>query len=463
MRWREFNLYWYSTTPTPPSTPSNEWTWINGSSYPSSGIGQAGVYGTLGTSSAGNVPGGRGATAGWTDSSGNLWIFGGYGLDATGAMGNLDDIWKFSPTSGQWTWVGGSNAVGAAGVYGTEGVAAAQNTPGGRSVQVSWTDASGNMWIFGGSNSSLSGTGGYLNDLWTLSPTTNMWTWMGGSQTPNTVGVYGSLGVPAAGNQPGGRDDSAYWIDANGNLWVFGGYGFVTPNSTTDLADLWEYNPKTKVWTWVGGNNTGGTSGIYGTQGTSAATNQPGARSFGCSWTDMSGNFWMFGGVGWDSKGARSQLNDLWEFSPTTMQWTWISGSNQVNATGSYGTLGAAATSNVPGARFGCKTWKDGSGNLWLFGGKGYAASGVVGDLGDLWSFNPNTGQWTWMGGPNQVNGTGTYGSEGTPASSNTPANRSAATSFVDSSGKFWLFGGYAAQSSNPDQIFLNDLWTYKP
>ena len=61
--------------------------------------GQAGVYGTLGTPAAGNIPGGRDGAATWTDSSGNLWLFGGFGFDANGTMGYLNDLWEFNPST----------------------------------------------------------------------------------------------------------------------------------------------------------------------------------------------------------------------------------------------------------------------------------------------------------------------------------------------------------------------------
>jgi N-acetylneuraminic acid mutarotase len=454
------------TTNNPPPSTTDEWAWISGSNYASSGAGPAGVYGTLGTASAGNVPGGRDASTGWTDSSGNLWIFGGFGFDATGGTwGDLNDVWKFSPSSNQWTWMGGSNKINAPGVYGTEGVAAAQNIPSARYFGSMWTDGSGKIWMFGGTGYFPSVAGGYatFNDLWMFDPATNLWTWMGGSQTPDEVSVYGTLGVPGAGNQPGARSGSARWVDANGNFWMFGGYGFWVSNGTTDLSDLWEYDPKTQQWTWVGGSNVGSTSGVYGTLGVAATGNQPGARENSVSWTDTSGNFWLFGGYGLDSSGNRADLNDLWEFSPSTMQWTWVSGTNQVNAIGNYGTEGNAAASNSPGARDHAASWKDSSGDLWLFGGDGYAASGSRGDLNDLWKFDPTTRQWTWVSGGNQVNSAGTYGTEGTFASGNAPAGRDAVAAFTDKSGNFWLFGGTAANSSGPDNVGLNDLWRFTP
>ena len=117
-----------------------------------------------------------------------------------------------------------------------------------------------------------------------------------------------------------------------------------------NLNDLWEFSPTAKTCTWMGGSNTANHTGVYGTLGTPAATNVPGARGAAVSWTDGSGKFWLFGGGGYDSAGTQGDLNDLWEFNPRTKEWTWVSGSNTVNAVGVYGTQGVASASNVPGA-----------------------------------------------------------------------------------------------------------------
>src|SRR5271168_3799285 len=60
-------------------------------------------------------------------------------------------------------------------------------------------------------------------------------------------------------------------------------------------------------WTWIGGSSTVsapyGQPGVYGKLGTPAAGNIPGARDSGATWTDSSGNFWLFGGEGADANG----------------------------------------------------------------------------------------------------------------------------------------------------------------
>jgi hypothetical protein len=152
----------------------NQWTWMGGSSSAIYGDVEPGIYGTLGTPSADNIPGGRDGAASWTDSSGNLWLFGGFGYDANGTFGYLNDLWEFNPSTNEWTWISGSSAVppsdgglsGQPGVYGTLGTPAPGNVPGGRYAAASWTDGSGNLWLFGGTGSDLGCVGCLFNDLW---------------------------------------------------------------------------------------------------------------------------------------------------------------------------------------------------------------------------------------------------------------------------------------------------------
>ena len=158
------NYSWSFTTAG--TVTAGEWTWEGGSS-----TGNApGVYGTLGQAAPTNVPGARYAAVTWTDAAGNLWLFGGYNSDPTGTIGNLNDLWKYTPATGEWTWEGGSSTVNAPGVYGTLGQAAPTNVPGARWVAVSWTDAAGTLWLFGGVGYDSTGTGGVLNDLWQYQP-----------------------------------------------------------------------------------------------------------------------------------------------------------------------------------------------------------------------------------------------------------------------------------------------------
>jgi N-acetylneuraminic acid mutarotase len=356
----------------------------------------------------------------------------------------------------------GADKGGQWGIYGTLGVPAAANVPGGREFAVSWIDGSGNLWLFGGAGLGSAGNGGYLNDLWEFNPTSKTWTWMSGSSTGGATGVYGTQGVPAAANVPGAKIWSVSWIDGSGNLWLFGGQGYDSAGNEGFLNDLWEFNPKGKTWTWMSGGDAGSQPGIYGTQGAPAAANVPGSRSSAVSWIDGSGNFWLFGGHGVDSNWNGGVLNDLWKFNPTSNMWTWVSGSSTEGARGVYGTQGVPAAANVPGARMWTVSWIDGSGNLWLFGGRILVSAGNVEWLNDLWEFNPTSKTWTWMSGSSTGGATGVYGTQGVPAAANVPGAREAAVSWIDGSGKLWLFGGNGYDSTG-NLGLLNDLWCYQP
>ncbi|MCE9576961.1 MAG: hypothetical protein K8W52_27695 [Deltaproteobacteria bacterium] len=472
---------------------AGQWTWEGGSDT-APDYGRPGVYGTLGTAAAGNIPGGRHQSASWRDAAGNLWLFGGFGVDSAGASGQLDDLWKFDPAARAWTWISGSKvapasttggAGGSAGVYGTLGTPAATNVPGGREQVSAWVDASGAVWIFGGEGIDGFGVTGELNDLWRFSAGT--WTWMGGSDSVGSplvfggpAGVYGTLGTPAATNVPGGRYGAVNWMDADGNLWLFGGSGIDASGfagSLDYLNDLWKYTPGTGTWTWMAGPSTvpagppHGAAGIYGTLGTPASTNYPGGRDAAMSWRDAAGNVWIFGGIGIDSTGTFGFLNDLWKYTPTTGTWTWVSGSNTVGqenggASGVYGTLGTPGAANVPGGRFSSAAWIDGTGTFWLLGGQGYDSAGGLGVLNDLWKFDPTAGTWTWMSGSNTIGASGgqpgVYGALGVPSDGNVPGSRFGVPTWTDASGKLWLFGGLGNDSAG-DQGYLDDLWSYQP
>jgi len=45
------------------------------------------------------VPGARSSFSSWIDSSGNMWLFGGYGYDSSGDLGYLNDLWQYNPST----------------------------------------------------------------------------------------------------------------------------------------------------------------------------------------------------------------------------------------------------------------------------------------------------------------------------------------------------------------------------
>jgi hypothetical protein len=383
---------------------ADSWTWAGGSNATK----QAGVYGEMGVVSALNTPGGRKHAVSWVDASRNrAYIFGGqgYGASASGTAHELNDLWWFdlvNAAAGKgWTWAGGSNATNQAGVYGEVGVASALNMPGARFSAVSWIDTRRNRaYIFGGRGygASASGFSQCLNDLWWFDLEAGEgWTWAGGSNATNQVGVYGEVGVESALNTPGARYNAVSWVDASRKrAYIFGGQGYGASASGTahELNDLWWYDLDAapgEGWTWAGGSNATEEAGVYGEMGVVSALNMPGARWKAVSWVDTRRNrAYIFSGTGYGVTGLSGQLNDLWWYDLDAAPgegWTWAGGSNATNQVGEYGEMGVASALNTPGARHGAVSWVDTRTNrAYIFGGDGYGAAAVTfGGLNDLW------------------------------------------------------------------------------
>lgn len=424
------------------------------------------IAAAAGTASAANLPSARNYASSWADSSGNLYLFGGYGggvLDDFMWDGTLGDFWKYSLATGQWTWLGGSPNLFSDGyantTYGTKGTGSTGNLPGGRYQAAMWTDSSGMFWLFGGVGWDANKNLGELNDLWKYNPSNGQWTWVSGAKFRTQSGAYGTKGTGSTANVPGGRDSANTWVDASGNLWIFGGWAYDSTGNADFTNDLWKFNPSNGEWTWVSGSNVRRSFGTFGTKGTPSTANTPSARAAGSSWTDASGNLWLFGGLGYDSAGNGGAMNDLWKFNPSTLEWTWIGGSKITGAWGVYGTMGTGSTSNIPGARMWQGSWSDGAGNFWLIGGNANDSTGGANFMNDLWKYNPSNGEWTWVAGASVGQASGVYSTFGVTSLSSSIGGRTGA-SVWHVRGTTWMFGGLGADVYGRSG-YLNDLWKF--
>lgn len=412
------------------------WTWISGDSN----VNRSGAYGTKGVVAPANNPGARGGAMSWTDNSGNLWLFGGSGIDATGVTGYLNDLWKFDGTN--WTWISGGSLANRSGVYGTKGVPAALNEPSARDCGSTWSDGYGNLWLFGGIGLDRNGVNGYLDDLWKFDGT--RWTWISGDGTANSIAVYGTKGVSSPTNKPGGREAAVSWIDQSNRLWLFGGSGKDAAGAQGHLNEIWQFDGTN--WIWVSGTTIANDGPNYGTIGIPSPTNRPWARDITKSWVDPDGNLWLFGGCS-----NNGYLSDLWKFDGTN--WTWVSGNNTFNTLGVYSITGIPSATASPGGRAGAIFWMDSNGSLWIQGGYG-TDGGYNGEMNDLWKFDGTN--WTVIAGNGTSNQTPVYGTKGIASALNTPARVFGSASWVKG-GKVWAFGGYVPGG------MTNVLWKYEP
>jgi hypothetical protein len=400
-----------------------------------------GYFGTQGVRDARNWPSSRGGSAYWTDSTGNLWVFGGVFL-TNSTWHELNDLWRYEPPSqtypsGVWTWMSGQsdqnpdqqNIINTA-----VGVFSVNNHPGGRDSAAFWiTHNPDTLWMFGGSTPSQ-----YLQDLWAYKISTDQWACMGGCNWSSGISNWGTKGVRNSSNWPFTRLGSAYWTDSTGNLWMFGGQD-ATPDQ---IGDVWRYElPSTSypngVWTWMGGTNQVNTDNSYGSLQVKNTSNLIGCRSRMMDWQDSTGNIWIFGGYG--ANGWTLYDNDMWRYEITNNSapadmWTWMSGDqNPTNSSFPLGTQDGTPF-QVPGD----------SNDLWLYGGNqamsesGYANQFMI---NNVLKYNMNTYTWSVVrncpANPSSIPDPSTKGIFNPllcPMSNWDPQ-----ISFVDGAGNFWV------------------------
>jgi hypothetical protein len=170
----------------------------------------------------------------------------------------------------------------------------------------------------------------------------------------------------------------------------------------------------------------------------------------------------IFAGLGcgkmWGTVAYTGSSTGVFPWGPFSA--VWVAGNKFGNQNGFYGPPGNPA--NVPGSRDQNISWKDPSGNFWVFGDYGYDSVGTVGYNNDLWKYSPLTQQWTWVSGSTTANQGGTYGALYASSTGYIPGGRRLYFSWTDSAGIFWLFGGYGYDSTSA-LGYMNDLWKYNP
>lgn len=254
------------------------------------------------------------------------------------------------------------------------------------------------LWVYGGSGNNNNDA-----ELWAYDILNDKWALY--TNSGNTAN-YTSANVPSSSAHPGAKVRSAGAMNAQGDLYVFGGHVWDGWYATQE--SFWKYSVDTKKWTWIHQNES------TGTYGTGNAT-WPRARYRARAWFDANGDYWLFGGHAVVPNVGNYSLNDLWKFNTTSNTWSCESGdcNTEIDGNTDVGNYppneGGSGVNLKPRARGDYGYWVDASGNFWIYGGNN--REGHVGGqpLNDLWKYNPTTHVWTLVKGSSDLGGDQTF------------------------------------------------------
>jgi len=269
-----------------------------------------------------------------------------------------------------------------------------------------------------------------------------VWTWMHGDTTiGNNYSIHGPPGQFDPSYRPVVLYERCSWKDKQGMFWLM-----------ANGDSLWKFDPSINQWAFIRGS---GNYANYGVKGVSNPMNTPGERILTTlTWADTSGNLWLFGSY----NHSYNLCADLWKFDVSTLEWTWISGSNIAGDFGNFGIQGIPSVNNYPSGRAENNTgWVDSSSNaLWFYGGQTPHNMGSYGSY-DLWKYEIATNEWTWMKGDTIGTLNPVFGTKGVPDPLNTPGTRCTYSKWTDNNGHFWLHGG----GRFIPNVYFNDTWKY--
>jgi serine/threonine protein kinase/N-acetylneuraminic acid mutarotase len=216
----------------------------------------------------------------WDARDNLLLIFG--GINNQGAV--LNDLWAYSPGSGNWTQLSAQQAVQSGSTCGT--------VPAPRmNAAMVWDSVDQKILMYGGVDASNN----YFGDLWSFDPTAKTW-----------------MAIQCANNSPGARASNAVWDGQH--MFMLGGL-----SSSGFLKDFWMYTP-------------GGSGGSW----QQLADFPAGPRGYQTVvWDSHDSRLYTFGGL--DANGL--QQSDFWMYS-TNSGWVQITPASANNPLGRQEAIG---------------------------------------------------------------------------------------------------------------------------
>lgn len=390
---------------------------------------------------SGNHPSPRQGAMLWNDKKGNIYMFGGEGIEETGEVGVFNELWSFNLITQSWELKKGNRKVNQKVERYAKSIESINTQPEGRKGASTWVDKNGDLWMFGGRG--FDNVSNY-DQMWHFSAKKNNWILMGGTDKTNQKNKVSNKKENSTGSLPGARYGSAFWSDKDGNFWMFGGSVYSNEKAKDSyLADLWQFDFNKKTWILVAGP-------IEEDPKVSASDKEdfgriPSARAQASSWYNSNNNsLYIYGGYGLDPKAlGDGGLSDLWQFDIIAKRWILLKGKSGHFEKSITGVTGVASDDVTPGFRHEAISWTDDLGDFWLFGGQRTTQNNIMYLNNDIWKYSPSNNKWMYI----QSNGN--------------PPIQKGGNGFSDSNGNLWIFGGNYVDSELTNRV-SNDLWKFK-
>lgn len=196
---------------------TNNWTCVKGNAnqtfaytntasgnYPASeGIGGTAYY-----------PRARSDYGYWIDNNNNFWIFAGYAQSHS--THDFADLWKYNPTTNEWTLVKGDNQV-----HNNSNPQNNTSRPIQRDAPYCWKGNDGHLYFFGGANQS-----GFRREVWHFDIGLNTWVndYVDASYDVGPS-INSPTGVDHANNHPGAQVTAINHLTTATHTYMFDGYG----------------------------------------------------------------------------------------------------------------------------------------------------------------------------------------------------------------------------------------------
>ncbi|HEY4055080.1 MAG TPA: kelch repeat-containing protein [Kofleriaceae bacterium] len=275
------------------------WTWMSGTQSTNA----IATYGTRGVEAPTNDPGARSAVLTWPTNDG-FYLYGGGGFPRNASIEYMSDLWKYTASTGAWTWIAGPSIGGNASNRGTLGVASPTTLPTYYGACAFGDARDGALWMLD-----------TQGDVYRFDLATTNWTWIAGPAVDDTRATPGPPRVLSDSATPGVSVSVNCWSDARNNLWLQGGFNGVGTDTGTNA--LWLFETDVQRWALVTGDTGTQQPGSYGTRGVADPANTPSARQNGMDWIGPDGELWLFGGdFATDANGTEGvRMADLWRFA----------------------------------------------------------------------------------------------------------------------------------------------------